>query len=475
MSDDSRFLDAIVILQSSTEIVESKVDALRYLKHFVENNDQIDAFNRKRINQLIIDNVMKIIIESSNQDGFRRQLVRVELFVLLSQILRSSSLFGAELTESVIQNMQINRPRPQEYEVNRDQQYSPPKSNSQIDWEETDELQPFSRRAPSQTSKPKGIIGKSIVLLEHQENSSSPNKRAKSSHAVERKIQPVESLQLYSKSVKLSSSSSLPALTLVKDALSQKKVKVELHSKLKPRPSVLFDDKLDSDDFVPGADPRNFLEQDRKLGYQKPRMWFPIPQLEVMGSISQTKKTGEQNPVVAEYLKMKSLASYVGDLLVTPSSASSSSSSLSATHKRLSGTAASKAIVDAKRYSHALREAMMLWTPILEAHRPKGSERGRKISFIRDAEEAEEIIPLPSSHSASMKPRPPRLFYEESVQLDERDERDDALLQFDHYQRWLSLSPPSYVILSLFLETSPRCSRGKRPLSPESSRRSSPA
>jgi hypothetical protein len=36
-----------------------------------------------------------------------------------------------------------------------------------------------------------------------------------------------------------------------------------LSKSLKPRPSVLFQDKLEKDRFVPGIDPLNFFEQDR--------------------------------------------------------------------------------------------------------------------------------------------------------------------------------------------------------------------
>jgi len=89
---------------------------------------------------------------------------------------------------------------------------------------------------------------------------------------------------------------------------------------LKPRPSVLHNE-LVADNFVPGADPTNYFEQDKKLGYQKPRMWFPggnttasadlLPTTRAM--VAPSVSAAEQ--VVQEFLQMRSLASYVGDLV----------------------------------------------------------------------------------------------------------------------------------------------------------------
>ena len=92
---------------------------------------------------------------------------------------------------------------------------------------------------------------------------------------------------------------------------------------LKPRPNVLFGDKLGKDNFVPGADPTNFFEQDRKLGYQKSRTWFPAPALSTLGllppdrsALASTKKISIVDQVVEEYCQMRALISYMGDLVL---------------------------------------------------------------------------------------------------------------------------------------------------------------
>lgn len=457
------FLNAIVVLQSSTESIEEKILALRYLKHYVESNSEIDAYNRKRINQLIVDNVMKIIIDSSNQvNGFRRQLIRVELFVLLSQILRSSSLFGTELTQSVVHEIRqfnISTANGSSLFTGSDgKNYFPPSTAGSMTSEETSTEEvlrfPGVRSTSSMTSRnafTKELPAKSIILF----GGNVPNKRPKTGNE-NGKLHPIESLQLFSKSASIKSlatsqsMSSLQESSLIRQTLSEKKPKIELHSKLKPRPSVLFDDKLGTDHFVPGTDPKNFLEQDRKLGYQKPRMWFPIPQLDVMASISQTKKT-EENPIVEEYLKMKSLATYVGDLIVPPNSSVTSTKTKASSLSPMKD--AQSAIVDAKRYSQALKEAMMMWTPILNAHRPNNHAHGkkRKISYISDdhhlTNDTDNLLPHPPSSSATttqLKSPPPRLFYEEAVpyepfQIYQQDysnsEIKGSILEYNRYQR----------------------------------------
>jgi hypothetical protein len=376
---ENSFLNAVLILQSTNERIETRINALRHLKHYVETNPVIDVYNRRRINQLIIDNVMKVILDSSNEvDSFKRQLIRVELFVLLSQILRSNSLFGAELTESVAKELHNYQPLAFQsgslFSSNDNSVHSSVSDN----YYESERMQAFQSR---QTVRINKDLSKSVILFPTK-------KRLKTAH------EPGEQTQYFSKSLKNKENE----FSLIKTSLSEKRPKIELNTRLKPRPSVLFDDKLHTDNFVPGADPKNFLEQDRKLGYQKPRMWFPIPQLDLASSLMQPKShKSEANQIVEEYMKMKSIATYVGDLIVPPGSVSHSK----------------KAVVDSKRYSSALTEAMMMWTPILNTRVKQlstANQKKRKISYLAPYEEDEVEQGIGSP--------PPRSFYEESVGFD---------------------------------------------------------
>ena len=114
-------------------------------------------------------------------------------------------------------------------------------------------------------------------------------------------------------------------ISLLKPSLAQDKVRRfrSKHSKTwKPRPSVLFAGNIQKDSFVPGVDPLNYIEQDRKLGYQKPRMWFPHNNLSLLHNMvpddrSSTlkKNVSGSEQVIKKFLQMRALASYVGDLV----------------------------------------------------------------------------------------------------------------------------------------------------------------
>ena len=120
-----------------------------------------------------------------------------------------------------------------------------------------------------------------------------------------------------------SSAAIIPQEIQLLQPLIDKHLKQRTRAKiLKPRPAVLYGDKLVTDSFAPGADPLNYFEQDRRLGYQKPRMWFPGAEVGLRTTMlpevgNQSAADGGAQEVVREFLQMRALASYVGDL-VTP-------------------------------------------------------------------------------------------------------------------------------------------------------------
>lgn len=158
-----------------------------------------------------------------------------------------------------------------------------------------------------------------------------------------------------------------------------------LSKSLKPRPSVIFEDKYEPNYFVPGANPFDFFEQDRKLGYQKSRMWFPAAKADVAASLipfersAMPKKTLAEK-ITQEFLQMRALVSYVGDNVIpysskvniskndassvaTVSSVKSNTSSLSINAsvksvKRLSG------FMEPANYEVTVEEALKIWNPL---------------------------------------------------------------------------------------------------------------
>jgi hypothetical protein len=244
---------------------------------------------------------------------------------------------------------------------------------------------------------------------------------------------------------------------IIKQAMGEKKArKVEMYAKLKPRAAVLFNDQLETESFVPGSDPLNFIEQDRKLGYQKPRVWFPTPQLDIAKDLH-TTNMGSVNPIVEEFLKMKALASYVGDLLIPQKNSPYEfiGSQLGEFHnsqtirnilpkkptKGATNTGSKllhvnklkiKHSVDPMKYTSALKDAMSLWTPILKVHLPKYGKK-REFSYIGSVGDNEEDGGRGSYDDDDrlhggliMTPRDFNLDAEPSSRIQSEDPGDDA-------------------------------------------------
>jgi hypothetical protein len=159
-----------------------------------------------------------------------------------------------------------------------------------------------------------------------------------------------------------------------------------LSKSLKPRPSVIFEDKYEPNYFVPGANPYDFFEQDRKLGYQKSRMWFPAAKADVAASLipferSAIPKKTLTERITHEFLQMRALVSYVGDNVIpfnaktnsSPNDGSSSVASVSSMKSNASSTSISATVQSVKRlsgfmepvsYDFTVEEALKVWNPL---------------------------------------------------------------------------------------------------------------
>jgi len=142
---------------------------------------------------------------------------------------------------------------------------------------------------------------------------------------------------------------------------------------------------MQEDSIAPGSDPLNYLQQDIKLGYQKPRMWFPGSNLVSTNTIlpadRAAKEASGSDQIVREFLQMKALASYVGDL-VSPFVPTKDSYMRSSKGRRnhaggdedLLTSTSSKFrlanITDHNMFSQAMAEASAIWSPLLGLHLP---------------------------------------------------------------------------------------------------------
>lgn len=353
--------EAVLILSTPAADVENRINALRGLYHYIQlDESHVDAYNRKRINQLVLDNVMKIMLETaSSSNPFRKQLIKVELFTLLSHLLRSDSVFGAEITEK----MELAVQAADENEESSLRSSSVSKHSSK-----------------KKTWSPAMNAGSPLWRVRRRGVGAKADDRASTTRS-------------------LITSSSLSDLSLVQQTLLSKLPKrIELDEKLKPRPAVLFNDKVVKERFAPGVDPQNFLEQDRKLGYQKPRMWFPSAMMSLTkdamnAPLNNQRRFGTASEqIVEEYVKMRALASYIGDAVLPysgtlPKFGEMAHAAYQSRHSKEHKEKHETAMVDVSRHKHAVQEVMDMWTPVLAAHKNSidGFKR-RKFTLIRPPE-----------------------------------------------------------------------------------------
>lgn len=412
---------ALIALQSKFSNFDERIEALRFLMWYLATNEQLDTYNRKRINQLVLDNSLQIMLENDSINPFRKQLIRVELFSILSNLLRSESLFGSQMTEGMKQTIERLTSRSTAIsESSNDLDRSRLLINEEENTE-GNQLNSVAKvgRISSKGSgrkpwKPVANAFSAVTALQSAEDSlisKSPDKNnaTRRSNSIDLRRSSMMNTPLWRKHIKralvaldtdgensdhanndsLASSHESPSRlmhssSLILQVLSKKPPvrRVEMSAKLNPRPAVLFNDKLVKDNFAPGIDPFNFIEQDKKLGYQKPRMWFPTPMINISkDTVEKISSIKEPNQVVEQYLRMKALASYVGDSIL-PHSNDMFSSIKTRLLQDVSVLPNQTSTADSAKYSNALREVMDMWSPILDAHKPEFGKK-RIFSYIK--------------------------------------------------------------------------------------------
>jgi hypothetical protein len=368
------------VLQSRTSTVAERITALRSLKRYLETSASMDAYSKKRIKQLILDNALQMILSEERVTNIvKRQMVRTELFLILANLLDSSVLFGSIFGTEV----------PHPHDVQEEGGTSDVATSSRV-------LQP-----------PGGWVKRKLGK-DAQDSTGGEKRQLLSQSASAAQLQALTYRDVWSPvqaSRATSSSSSNGAGGRRRSALSQSTdlallkpiIRRQTRSKQmasahgthtsktwKPRPSVLHSE-LVADSFVPGADPLNYFEQDRKLGYQKPRMWFPGVMVSAQSSLlpdtraASAQKVSGAEQVVQEYMQMRSLASYVGDLVApyTPAGPRDSymTSTMSpgkpgSTKSADTHTSRLSNLTDNTRFAAALKEIAAVWSPLLGVHLP---------------------------------------------------------------------------------------------------------
>ena len=494
--------DAVVTLQTPSSSLNERINALRFLKRHVERATDLDEQTRSNINQLVLDNVLNIVLSEDRTTDLRmRQLLRTECFLMLASLLGSQTLFRGidqKLVKLAAEQSQNQNQRRAELDMSPSgetkQQVTPP-GRDEDDYDDyVDELEGEDLFDPSSSSiidaggdeseaslgnsSSKSRSKKSGWVMPSPSQSGRTGRRpptsptmtmtskhspgaASSSSSNDDLDVSIMSASAASAAVSMgradlplttSKSSSGLDLSVLRPTIAKAPRLLLRNKKLRPRPAVIFNSEAEFDAFVPGVDPTNWQEQDRRLGYQKPRMWFPS----AAGSLDRKMVPVERNKgsepltsdrIVHEYLQLKALLSYVGDLVMPFSgkalTRTAAGAELVAQQGALARPLARLAgVVSHSTHEAATREAVEIWTPLLGAHLPSwakhaGDDYGKppppgasaateaeegdgdalsvasRASFASAASATSSLLGLTSAYSASTirpdpaNPRPP--------------------------------------------------------------------
>lgn len=386
---------AVLALQSPTCAIDERLNSLRFLQNYVQEQSQLNSGMRSRINQLILDNILRLIMgEDRSADLRKRQLVRTECFLMLSNLLTSECLFGSSKSQlEEMLNLKIDEPS---YETSGDgealfTEHLTLKSNTKLD----DFLSASNREYKVESPSPWSLPPTSSVGF--------PSSRSRGST-------PTAVGRVKSKGDLENDQLKRLIQKIVKDEDSPG----DMHKKyLKPRVSMVYGATYVEDRVIPnkgGRDVTSWQQQDKLLGYQKYRTWFPIASQPMSSQIlpKERAKTAGVGPntVLEEFLRMRSMMTYVGDL-VMPRRDISTATGFPKAKK------GERQYVDTGGYASAMKDAVSIWTPILGAHLPVWAKpKALKVAEAVGRVGAYESGPLLQSAScqglSSMSPPPSR-------------------------------------------------------------------
>jgi hypothetical protein len=314
------FAQAIYYLDTPSSSIAVRLNSLRYLQSYIaspiDNPSSSPPFSslspnsmadRIKINQLILDNILLILnCEDMIPDLRKRQLIKTECFLLLSQVLKSKSLFSGvpnvtlddhmtppqvHFLHSQTQATPILRSQDDEMVKKRPSQSSGLSKGMGIDPLQSpqDKKDIRKKQKLKKENEAKTLLSQSTPLPPLSSNdSSSPSPSSSSPHSPTLSTSSSSPLLFSSSAASLprtSASGASSAFTTPHEELFASQLKKTASTNLslikqkpffKPRQSVLIGSHLHEEPLVPGVDPTNHLQMDKQLGYQKSRLWLPF-------------------------------------------------------------------------------------------------------------------------------------------------------------------------------------------------------
>jgi hypothetical protein len=277
MSHIDSFPAAVAVLETPSSELEARLNALRYLLKYVENGQEISSFTDKiKINQLMLDTVMLVLHrEDLIPDLRKRQLIRAECFLMLARVLESKSLFGGTKVEQSEASERLDVTTREKQRQDKKDQYlqstihDPTKDLYHTIANPKDPLKVgkydiFNVKSGTQTMQSKDDTATSEVhVLEGDDE-----KLVVDDSATLRSSTSAGSLV----------SQKHDAMFTVAVAKSPNKYNTQkgIRRSNVPRQTVIAGAKLEPESVrFQGVNPYDVVTTDKRIGYQKSRMWVP--------------------------------------------------------------------------------------------------------------------------------------------------------------------------------------------------------
>ena len=402
----------VATLRSPSLSISQRLNSVRVLYTALV---RLKKNNRVELNQLLREQILYIIInEDKIIDLYKRQVIRTECFIMLANLLNSDALYkdvvenimqieGSSESDDgssldIVENNSISysnvtenssprirnkssltgggvaaspaKRRTPLKNLNHDNGFMSPPSNqrastvnAKVSFEGLDPM-PLERHTVSAGGEVAASPAKRrtpLKNLNHDNGFMSPpsNQRVSTVNA-QSTVDPSTLIGTYKKQHRPGFYHRLDENALIKSVVGSTVKKTSKRSLR--RQAVFFNDKCQKENFVPGVDPFNYFEIDKKLGYQKSRMWFPVSRVYVDNNLIPSKRpiSLESDTIVKEFMQMRALASYVGDLVMPYNKLNTASSSgVGGISNRMKG------VWDGRKYMQGMKEAIRMWTPLL--------------------------------------------------------------------------------------------------------------
>lgn len=277
MSSVTSLPTAVVVLETPSSSIDDRLNALRFIQQYVETGQQISTFTDKiKINQLVLDNVMLILHrEDLIPDLRRRQLIRAECFLMLARVLESKTLFGGTEMEQGETSARIDISTREQQRQNEENSYL----NSTIH-DPTKDLY----HTVSQKKDPLKFGGKYDIFkhdprtLKSQDDHNTAEVAGETEDGTD--ISSIDGPSLVRSTNSAGSLTSKKHDALFAASISKSPNKYNARKedghKRNPRQTVISGSVLDSEPVgFQGVSPYDVATTDKRIGYQKSRLWVP--------------------------------------------------------------------------------------------------------------------------------------------------------------------------------------------------------